>query len=59
MFDEQGNLKDQSVNGRIDGFLTELIWVARTLRWGRENLPSRYDEKLTQLQEEWEQKINN
>jgi NAD(P)H-dependent FMN reductase len=38
LFDSDGNLKDESINKRIDGFLTDLIWLARALRWGRENL---------------------
>ncbi len=56
MFDELGDPKDRSVDNRLDAFLVELIWVAKALRWGRDNLPSKYDDKLKQLQEEWEQK---
>ncbi len=39
-FDEAGNLLDDSYLRRIDRFLKELIWMATTLRWGRDNLPS-------------------
>jgi hypothetical protein len=39
LFDEQGNLLDQSYVGRLDKFLNELIWMARVLRYGRENIP--------------------
>lgn len=56
LFDEEGNVKDDSVHGRIDAFLEELIWVATVLRWGRENIPSRFDGRLKELEEEWRQK---
>jgi NAD(P)H-dependent FMN reductase len=39
LFDEQGNLLDQSYVRRLDKFLIELIWMARVLRYGRENIP--------------------
>ena len=37
-FDAQGQLTDQSYIRRIDKFLKELLWMARTLRHGRENV---------------------
>jgi len=37
-FDKQGNLKDEAYKERISGFLDELEWMARALRWGRKNL---------------------
>jgi NAD(P)H-dependent FMN reductase len=37
-FDAQGQLTDQSYVRRIDKFLKELLWMARTLRHGRENV---------------------
>jgi hypothetical protein len=39
LFDEQGTLLDQSYLRRLDKFLNELIWMARVLRYGRENIP--------------------
>ena len=33
-FDEAGNLRDPAFLPRIDKFLKELIWMARTLRTG-------------------------
>ena len=39
LFDDQGNLLDQSYVRRLDKFLNELIWMARVLRNGRENIP--------------------
>jgi NAD(P)H-dependent FMN reductase len=39
LFDEQGKLLDQSYVRRLDKFLEELIWMARVLRYGRENIP--------------------
>lgn len=38
VFDSEGNLLDSNYIGRIDRALEELIWMAKTLRWGRENL---------------------
>src|SRR5256885_4606759 len=39
LFDERGNLLDESYVRRLDKFLNELIWMARVLRYGRENIP--------------------
>jgi NAD(P)H-dependent FMN reductase len=39
LFNEQGKLLDQSYVRRLDKFLNELIWMARVLRYGRENIP--------------------
>jgi len=39
LFDEQQNLRDLAFLLRIDQFLKELIWMARTLRYGREHVP--------------------
>lgn len=41
-FDEKGNLLDESYEKRVQGFLDELVWMSRTLKWGRKNLPSKY-----------------
>ena len=41
-FDENGALLDDAYETRVQGFLDELVWMATTLRWGRENLPSKY-----------------
>ena len=38
LFDERGNLLDQNYVRRLDKFLDELIWMARVLRHGRENI---------------------
>ena len=38
VFDEQGALLDSSFGRRIDKFLGELIWMAKTLRYGREHI---------------------
>jgi NAD(P)H-dependent FMN reductase len=38
-FDEAGNLVDESFLPRIDKFLDELLWMAETLRHGREHVP--------------------
>jgi NAD(P)H-dependent FMN reductase len=39
VFDAEGKLVDQAFVRRTDKFLGELIWMARTLRHGRENIP--------------------
>lgn len=38
LFDGDGNLLDQSYVKRIDQFLKELIWMAKVLRYGREQV---------------------
>ena len=38
LFDEQGKLKDEAYKEHIANFLDELAWMAKTLKWGRENL---------------------
>jgi NAD(P)H-dependent FMN reductase len=40
LFDDDGKITDSSQVGRIDKFLKELVWMARTLRHGRENIPN-------------------
>ena len=39
LFDKQGSLLDQTYVRRVGKFLNELIWMARVLRYGRENIP--------------------
>ena len=41
-FDENGKLLDEAYESRVKGFLDELVWMATTLRWGRNNLSSKY-----------------
>jgi NAD(P)H-dependent FMN reductase len=41
-FDENGKLLDEAYEKRVHGFLDELIWMARTLKWGRQNVPSKF-----------------
>ncbi len=39
LFDEPGNIKDRATHEkRIDKFLSELIWMSRALRYGRESI---------------------
>jgi len=42
LFDEKGEIKDQGFVRRINRAYEELIWMAKTMRWGRENLKSSY-----------------
>src|SRR5205085_2974694 len=41
-FDENGNLLDEAYEKRVQGFLAELIWMSKALRWGRNNIDSKY-----------------
>lgn len=41
-FDANGDLVDMAYENRVKGFLDELVWMAKTLRWGRENVPSKF-----------------
>ena len=42
-FDENGKLIDEAYEKRVKDFLDELVWMSRSLRWGRENLKSKFD----------------
>jgi NAD(P)H-dependent FMN reductase len=42
LFDESGEILDEGYIRRIERGFTELIWMARSLKWGRENLKSIY-----------------
>jgi NAD(P)H-dependent FMN reductase len=35
-----GEITDPAYAGRLDKFLNELVWMARVLRYGRENIPA-------------------
>jgi NAD(P)H-dependent FMN reductase len=39
LFDANGALLDQAYIKRVDKFLKELVWMAKVLRYGRENIP--------------------
>ena len=41
-FDNEGRLLDQAYEQRVKDFLDELVWMSRTLKWGRGNLASKY-----------------
>jgi NAD(P)H-dependent FMN reductase len=41
-FDHDGNLIDDAYERRVNDFLDELIWMATTLRWGRQNVSSKF-----------------
>ena len=41
-FDADGNLLDPAYEQRVTGFFDELVWMATALRWGRENVPSKF-----------------
>jgi NAD(P)H-dependent FMN reductase len=42
LFDAEGKLLDLAFEKRAKDFLDELVWMARTLKWGRENVPSKF-----------------
>jgi NAD(P)H-dependent FMN reductase len=41
-FDAEGKLLDQAFERRAKDFLDELVWMSRVLKWGRENVPSKF-----------------
>ena len=41
-FDAVGKLLDPAYEKRAQDFLDELVWMSRTLKWGRENVPSKF-----------------
>lgn len=41
-FDENGQILDPAFAQRGKDFLDELVWMAQVLKWGRENVPSKY-----------------
>jgi len=41
-FDDKGNLLDDAYVKRAAAFIDELVWMAKTLRWGRQNVPSKF-----------------
>jgi len=45
-FDEQGKLLDPAYEQRVKDFLDELVWMSRTLKWGRENVPSKHHQSV-------------
>ena len=45
-FDEQGRLQDPAYEQRVKDFLDELVWMSRTLKWGRKNVPSKFHSSL-------------
>jgi NAD(P)H-dependent FMN reductase len=39
VFDESGNIiEEETWSKRADGFVSELLWMARALKWGRDNV---------------------
>ena len=42
VFDADGKILDQGFEKRAKDLLDELIWMSRALKWGRENLPSKF-----------------
>jgi len=41
-FDQEGKLLDNAFEQRVTDFLDELVWMSRVLKWGRENVPSKF-----------------
>lgn len=41
-FDEDGNLTAETYNKLVKDFLDEIVWMSRSLKWGRENLESKH-----------------
>ena len=47
-FDAEGKLLDLAFEKRAKDFLDELIWMSRTLKWGREHVPSKFHQGVAQ-----------
>ena len=45
VFNEAGELQVEFYTGAVTASYTELIWMAKTLKYGREQLPSKYHQK--------------
>lgn len=41
-FDSEGKLLDHAFDQRVVGFLDELVWMSRVLKWGRAHVPSKF-----------------
>lgn len=44
-FNDQGELVDPKVNNRVEDFFNELAWMAKTLKYGRQNIPSKHHQQ--------------
>ncbi len=44
-FDAEGKLLDAAFEKRARDFLDELVWMSTVLKWGRENVASKYHQK--------------
>lgn len=44
-FDAEGKLLDQAFEKRAKDFLDELVWMSTVLKWGRDNVPSKFHVK--------------
>ena len=42
IFNEAGELQDKKYKERVEKSLTELIWMAKSLKYGRENIPNKH-----------------
>ena len=47
-FDSNGHLLDAAFEKRAKDFLDELVWMAQVLKWGRENVPSKFHSQRNQ-----------
>ena len=47
IFDAEGKLLDPAFEKRAQDFLDELVWMSRTLKWGRENVPSKFHQSAS------------
>ena len=47
VLDEDGNPQETFHEGPVESAWEELVWMATTLRWGRENLASKFHEEIT------------
>lgn len=45
LFNEEGNLQDDAYIERVKRSFTELIWLAKVMKHGRETIPNKYHEE--------------
>lgn len=45
LFDEEGNMTMKEVDKIVLDSYQELLWLAETLKWGRDNLPNKHHQK--------------
>ena len=56
LFDEDGKLQKEEYRKYVKGAWQELIWMATILKYGRQNVPSRYHKTQRENEGRWDKK---